>query len=136
MNATIWSGFAHTANEDFEHCQCPTGFAGVDCSMKAALCRGDQHVCMNGGTVRYVTKLHVFFRWRMLRIESDDRKTWVDLFFASVACSVLSMTNRRMSATVLGLSRMLVRFASTRLPASAIAFIFAPTVERVIQRAN
>lgn len=41
-------------------------------------------------------------------------KHGLTFFFASVACSVLSMTNRRMFATVLGLSRMLVRFASTR----------------------
>jgi hypothetical protein len=38
-------------NEDFEHCVCPAGYAGLRCEFQVDLCPGTPtHICMNGGS--------------------------------------------------------------------------------------
>jgi hypothetical protein len=39
-----------TVNENFEHCLCPTGFAGVNCEHVMETCEDSAHFCFNGGT--------------------------------------------------------------------------------------
>ena len=36
-------------NEDFEHCVCPAGYAGLQCEFEVDVCPGSEHVCLNGG---------------------------------------------------------------------------------------
>ena len=36
-------------SENFEHCVCPAGFAGLQCEYEVDICPGSDHVCMNGG---------------------------------------------------------------------------------------
>lgn len=36
-------------SEDFEHCVCPSGFAGLQCEYKVDVCPGGEHICLNGG---------------------------------------------------------------------------------------
>jgi hypothetical protein len=129
LNATILSVLAKTANEDFEHCQCPTGFAGLACDEKANVCREDKHVCVNGGTVSLKRTVLVECRTYLMIETRIDR-------FASVAGSALSMRKTRMSATAPKLSRTLEHFASTRLPPLARTLISVPTVESVPQKAK
>ncbi|GAX19995.1 hypothetical protein FisN_1Lh531 [Fistulifera solaris] len=45
-------GHRHLAekyNEDFEHCVCPAGYAGLVCEYKVDVCPGGEHACLNGG---------------------------------------------------------------------------------------
>lgn len=37
-------------NDDFEHCVCPSGYAGLQCEFKVDVCPGGNHVCLNGGS--------------------------------------------------------------------------------------
>jgi hypothetical protein len=39
-----------THNNDFEHCVCPRGYAGLACEFEMELCPGNDHICMNGAT--------------------------------------------------------------------------------------
>ena len=36
-------------SEDFEHCVCPDGYAGLQCEYKVDVCLDGEHVCLNGG---------------------------------------------------------------------------------------
>lgn len=36
-------------NEDFEHCVCPAGYAGLQCEYQIDVCPGADHICLNGG---------------------------------------------------------------------------------------
>jgi hypothetical protein len=36
-------------NQDFEHCVCPRGYAGLQCEYKMEICPGREYVCMHGG---------------------------------------------------------------------------------------
>ena len=44
--------FNQTSNEDFEHCVCPPGFAGVNCEVKIDVCGEGKHLCLHGSKVR------------------------------------------------------------------------------------
>lgn len=46
-NRHLLEGEAYS--EDFEHCVCPAGFAGLQCEFKVDVCPGGEHVCLNGG---------------------------------------------------------------------------------------
>jgi hypothetical protein len=35
-------------NENFEHCVCPNGYAGLECEVKAEVCGKGEHVCLHG----------------------------------------------------------------------------------------
>lgn len=37
-----------TYSNDFEHCVCPKGFAGLQCEHMVDVCPGGEQICMNG----------------------------------------------------------------------------------------
>lgn len=41
-------------NNDFEHCVCPVGYSGIDCSLELEVCPGREKVCMHGGQCEIV----------------------------------------------------------------------------------
>lgn len=42
-------------NDEFEHCVCPAGFAGLQCEFKVDVCPGEEHVCLNGGECNLIS---------------------------------------------------------------------------------
>jgi len=47
MDHIVWQ---NTYSEDFEHCVCPAGYAGLQCEYEINVCAGGQKVCLNGGS--------------------------------------------------------------------------------------